>query len=270
MAQTTSGTETSIAVFIDFENLALAFPSRAKVDLDIGRMLDRMIEKGKILVKKAYADWGRYSKHKKSLHEHGVELIEIPHRTMSGKNSADIRLVVDAMDLSYSKDHINTFVIVSGDSDFSPLVAKLKENGKHVIGMGMKNSTSVLLVEGCNDFIFYEQLEERAPAKPDAPADSEPADDRTEMFRLALRAVGALQRENKEIIYASMVKDTMKRLRPSFDETSAGYRSFSELLEDAEDEKVVELKVDPRSGTYLVLPVVQRKRTRRSRAKRAS
>lgn len=269
MAETPIGAETSIAVFIDFENLALAFPSRATVDLDVERILGRMLEKGKILVKKAYADWGRYSKHKKALHEHAIELIEIPHRTLSGKNSADIRLVVDAMDLSYSKDHINTFVIVSGDSDFSPLVAKLKENGKHVIGMGMKNSTSQLLMESCDDFIFYENLEPTAAPKTDSTAiPSTVPDDRAEMFRLLFRAVEALQRENKELIYASMVKDTMKRMRPSFHETSVGYRSFSELLEEAEDERLVELKVDPRSGTYLVSPAARKKRSRRPRAKR--
>jgi uncharacterized protein (TIGR00288 family) len=260
-------TETSLAVFIDFENLALAFPPKSKVDVDMERVLNRLLEKGNVLVKKAYADWGRYTKAKKSLHEQAVELIEVPHRNMTGKNSADIRLVVDAMDLAYTKDHITTFVIVSGDSDFSPLVSKLRENGKYVIGVGMRNSTSPLLSENADEFIFYEDLEkiEEPPPPPAVTTSGAKETPVGEIFRLMLRAVSALQRENKEILYASMVKDTMKRMRPSFSETSAGYRSFSDLLEDAEDAEIIDLRTDPRSGTYVVIPRSKKKSRRRER-----
>src|SRR3990172_2917212 len=151
-------TEHTLAVFVDFENLALGFKGKKDKRFDIQKILERLVEKGKIIVKKAYADWADYAEYKKPLHEAAIELIEIPKRSMSGKNSADIRLCVDAIDLCYYKEHINTFAIVSGDSDFSPLVSKLKENGKHVIGLGVKNSTSDLLIENCDEFIFYEDL----------------------------------------------------------------------------------------------------------------
>src|SRR5262245_6543504 len=152
----------SLAVFVDFENLALGFQNRHG-RFDIKRVLQRLVEKGKIIVKKGYADWTRYSDYKRQLHEAGLELIEIPRRAMTGKNSADIRLCVDAMDMCYAKEHIDTFVIVSGDSDFSPLVSKLKENGKRVIGLAMRKSTSELLVNSCDEFIFYEDLEKIEP-----------------------------------------------------------------------------------------------------------
>ncbi len=260
--------ETSLAVFIDFENLALAFPPKSKIDVDMERVLNRLLEKGNILVKKAYADWGRYAKAKKTLHEQAVELIEVPHRKMTGKNSADIRLVVDAMDLAYTKDHITAFVIVSGDSDFSPLVSKLRENGKYVIGVGMRNSTSPLLSENADEFIFYEDLEkiEEPPPPPAVVTTEGKAPPISEVYRLLQRAVDALLRENKEILYASMVKDTMKRMRPSFSEAAAGYRSFSDLLEDAEDANLIELRTDPRSGTYVVIPRTKKKSRRRERS----
>src|SRR5476651_631988 len=149
--------DSSLAVFIDFENLALGFQNR-RDRFDIVRVLERLVEKGKILTKKAYADWSRFGQYTSALHEAAIELIEIPKRSQTGKNSADIRLCVDALDLAYSKEHINTFVIVSGDSDFSPLVSKLKENGKHVIGLGMQDSTSELLRDNCDEFIYYEDL----------------------------------------------------------------------------------------------------------------
>src|ERR1700731_4420068 len=147
----------SLAVFIDFENLALGFQGRRE-KFDISRVIERLVEKGKIVAKKAYADWSPFSQYTPPLHEAAIELIEIPRRATSGKNSADIRLCVDAMDLAYSKEHIDTFVVVSGDSDFSPLVSKLKELGKHVIGLGMQQSTSDLLRDNCDDFIYYEDL----------------------------------------------------------------------------------------------------------------
>jgi uncharacterized protein (TIGR00288 family) len=244
----------NLAVFIDFENLATGFEGRKDVAFDIRRVLDRLVEKGKVLVKVAYCDWSRFRQYTSLLHEAGIELIEIPKRSMTGKNSADIRLVVDAMDLSYGKEHIDTFVIVSGDSDFSPLVGKLKENGKYVIGLGMRESTSRLLAEHCDEFIFYEDLlteeEEEQRATPSGEAQQSPSG-KEEVYALLTAAVRALLRE-QDVVQSSMVKDTMKRKRPEFNEGRYGYRSFSELLEEARDLGVIDLTDDPRSGTYLV------------------
>ena len=240
----------TLAVFIDFENLALGFVKEKSVKFDIEKALERLLDKGKIIVKKAYADWSRFAEYKKALHESAVELIEIPKRGMTGKNSADIRLAVDAMDMSYSKDHIDTFVIVSGDSDFSPLVSKLKENGKTVIGMGMKGSTSDLLIHNCDEFIYYEDLE-RPLSKPPK-VDTTLSKEKREAFDLLVSSITALQRENKDIIYSSMVKDTMIRKQPSFNESYHGYRSFSDLLEDAQKHGLINLKINARSGTYMV------------------
>lgn len=242
--------ERSLAVFIDFENLAIGFKNR-KDNFDIKLVLERLLEKGKIIVKKAYADWSRFVGYKRILHENNIELIEIPKRSMSGKNSADIRLCVDAIDLSWSKEHIDTFVIVSGDSDFSPLVSKLKENGKGIIGLGMKESTSNLLVENCDEFIFYEDLEIEELGPPKIPASIPKL--KEEAFQLLLDSVSALLRENKEILWSSMIKDTMKRKKPHFSESYHGYRSFSALLEDAARNNLIKIKIDPRSGTYIVL-----------------
>ena len=240
-----------IAVFIDFENIALGLRD-ASTPFEVRRVLDRLLEKGKVIAKVAYADWSRFREHTKSLHEHGIELIEIPRRESTGKNSADIRLVVDAMDLSWSKEHIDTFVIVSGDSDFSPLVAKLKENGKHVIGLGMKRSTSPLLANACDEFIYYEDLERGGEP---AETSEKPGQGKDAAFRLLADTVRALQRENFEVIQASLVKDTMKRKRPAFSEAALGYGSFSEMLEDAQEAGVVTLRKDDRSGTYMVTGV---------------
>jgi len=239
--------ERGLAVFIDFENLAIGF-KKTKERFDMKRVLARLVEKGKIIVKRSYADWSRYSEYRRELHELGIELIEMPGREMTGKNSADIRLVVDAIDLAYSKQHIDTFVIVSGDSDFSPLVSKLKENGKHVIGLGVRESTSNLLRDNCDEFIYYEDLR---PATTEQFIARLPEDKR-KVFTLLLDSVAALIRENKPVIYASMVKDTMKRKDPSFDESYYGYRMFTELLEDAEDQGLLMLYRDGRSGTYVV------------------
>ena len=245
----TDKTEMTLAVFVDFENLALAVKDKKDI-FDIQKVLERLVEKGKIVVKKAYSDWSRYTDDKKRFHASGIELIEIPHRGMSGKNSADIRIVVDALELSYTKDHIDTFVILSGDSDFSPLVAKLKENGKHVIGLAMRDAASDLLVTNCDEFIFYDDLMQ--PSKHPPPISEEVPKKKQEAFRLLLDSVEALLRENKPILYSSMVKDTMKRKKTSFSESYYGYRTFSDLLEDAETHNLVELNVDPRSGTYVV------------------
>jgi uncharacterized protein (TIGR00288 family) len=245
-------TERTLAVFIDFENLAIGFKHR-RGQFDIHKILERLVEKGKVIVKKAYADWGEYKQYTKPLHESAIELIEIPRREMAGKNSADIRLVVDAMDLAWSKEHIDTFVIVSGDSDFSPLVSKLKENGKHVIGLGMKKSTSELLAGNCDEFIFYEDLEKQAvPAKPGLQAVDVPPE-KKEVFDLLMESISALVRENKDPIFASMVKETMQRKRPSFNESAYGYRAFSGLLLDAEKRGFIKLHRDRKGGWTLVV-----------------
>jgi len=264
----TDKTEMTLAVFCDFENLALGFKDRKDMAFDIQKVLERLVEKGKIVVKKAYSDWSRYANYKKSFHESGVELIEIPRRGMTGKNSADIRMVVDALELSYTKEHIDTFVIVSGDSDFSPLVSKLKENGKHVIGLAMRESTSDLLITNCDEFIFYEDL-----ARPSAPAPAigdHVSKKKQDAFRLLMDSVEALNRENKPILYASMVKDTMKRKKPSFNESYHGYRTFTELLEDAESHDLVELNMDSRSGTYVVAGFGTKKKPGKKKGKRPS
>lgn len=255
--------EKNLAVFLDFENLALGFTGQRAKAFDIIRVLDRLLEKGKVLVKIAYADWGSFRSYTKQLHEAGIELIEIPKRAMTGKNSADIRLCVDAMDLSYSKEHINTFVVVSGDSDFSPLVSKLKENGKYVIGLGMKKSTSKLLSDNCDEFIYYEDLgEESDPQAPTAEKKKIPEAKR-EVYFLLFDVIRALQRENYPMIYSSLVKDTMKRKRPSFNESSFGFRSFSELLEEVQEAGHITLKTDERSGTYVVTHLNWGRRGRR-------
>src|SRR2546426_9198759 len=198
--------ERSLAVFIAFENLALGFQGR-RDRLDIARVLERLVEKGKIVAKKAYADWSRFGNYTTPLHEAGIELIEIPRRAASGKNSADIRLCVDAMDLAYSKEHINTFVILSGDSDFSPLVSKLKELGKHVLGLGMQDSTSDLLRDNCDEFIYYEDLGKTPALEPDVNLKVPEA--KRKVFGLLMDSLLALRRENKEVLWSSMIKDTM-------------------------------------------------------------
>ncbi len=242
--------ENTLAVFIDFENLAQGF-KHSKDEFDITRVLERLLEKGKVIVKVAYADWSRYAKYKQHLHEAAIELIEIPKRSMTGKNSADIRLCVDAMDLCYSKAHIDTFVIVSGDSDFSPLVSKLKENGKRVIGLGMESSTSTLLSDNCDEFIFYENLGMGDQITP--PGVRDIPKEKREAFELLFETIVGLMRENKEILWSSMVKDTMKRKRPAFSERAYGYRAFSDLLEDAQKHGFIELRTDPTSKTYVVV-----------------
>jgi uncharacterized protein (TIGR00288 family) len=239
----------TLAVFIDFENLALGF-QKSRERFDIARVLERLVEKGKVVVKKAYADWSRFLPYTQPLHEAAIELIEIPKRSQTGKNSADIRMCVDAMDMAFSKDHISTFVIVSGDSDFSPLVSKLKENGKHVIGLGTQASTSELLRDNCDEFIYYEDLGKSQTLA--QPLGAQIPETKRKAFELLMESMLALRRENKEVLWSSMVKDTMKRKKPSFNETYHGYRTFSELLEDAQKEGLLELDIDKRSRTYVV------------------
>ncbi len=243
-----------LALFIDFENIALGVREAKYDKFHINLILERLLEKGKIVVKKAYADWERYSEYKRPFHEAAIELIDIPQKYYSGKNSADIRMVVDAMDLSHAKDHIDIFVVASGDSDFSPLVSKLKENDKYVIGVGVKNSSSELLVDNCDEFIYYEDLVRSIQKRPrvhNVPPKKE------ECFTLLVAAVQALLRENKEILWGSMVKQAMQRKLPSFNEGYYGYTAFSDLLEDAQRHKIVSLRKDLKSGTYVVSGVAQ-------------
>ena len=243
--------EQRLALFIDFENIAIGVRDAHYRKFDVNLVLERLLDKGKLLVKKAYADWSRYSDYKRAFHEAAIELIEVPQKSIGGKNSADIRLVVDAMDMSFQKEHVNCFVVASGDSDFSPLVSKLKENNKYVIGLGVKNSTSDLLIENCDEFIFYEDLV-RVQQRPLPMASGTLPEKLQECFSLLVDSVVALQRENKEVLWGSMVKETMKRKRPSFNETYYGFRTFSHLLEDAQRRGVVVLRRDQKSGSYVV------------------
>ncbi|MEL7060826.1 MAG: NYN domain-containing protein [Acidobacteriota bacterium] len=247
----TDADERKIAVFIDLENIVLGVRDSDIPHLDVGLMLERLLEKGKIIAKKAYCDWERYSDFKRPCHEAAIELIDIPQRRYSGKNSADIKMVVDAMDLCHSKEHLDTFVLISGDSDFSPLVSKLKENDKYVIGMGVKNSSSNLLVDNCDEFIYYEDV--WRDTKTATPRLDHLPKKQAEAFQLMTEAIVALLRENKDVIWGSMVKQTIQRKRPSFSESYYGYSTFSELLEDAEDKNIVRLRKDQRAGNYLIL-----------------
>jgi uncharacterized LabA/DUF88 family protein len=244
--------EQRLALFIDFENIAIGVRDAHYRKFDINLVLERLLDKGKLLSKKAYADWSRYSDYKRSFHEAAIELIEVPQKSVGGKNSADIRLVVDAMDMSFQKEHINCFVICSGDSDFSPLVSKLKENNKYVIGLGVKNSTSELLIENCDEFIFYEDLVRVQQRPMPVLAGGALPEKLQDCFNLLVDSVSALQRENKEVLWGSMVKETMKRKKPSFNETYYGFRSFSHLLEDAQRRGIVTLRRDQKSGSYII------------------
>jgi len=243
--------EAKIAFFMDFENIALGVREAKYKMFEIQKVVERLVDVGKIVVKKAYADWETYGKYKRPFHEAGIELIDIPRKAYSGKNSADIRMAVDAMDLCYAKDHIDVFAIASGDSDFSPLVSKLKENDKHVMGIGVKNSVSNLLVDNCDEFIYYEDLV-RSTAEPRTPAFDKLPEKQKEAFQRVYTAVKALQRQDKEIIWGSMVKQTIKRKYPEFNEEYYGYNSFSRLLEDAQKKNLLRLEKDSRSGTYVI------------------
>ncbi|MDH7515610.1 MAG: NYN domain-containing protein [Bacteroidota bacterium] len=257
-----------MAVFCDFENIALGVREAEYEAFDIRRVLERLLLKGNIVVKKAYCDWSRYEAFKAAMHEASFELIEIPHVRQSGKNSADIRMVVDALDLCYTKEHVDTFVIVSGDSDFSPLVSKLRENNKTVIGVGVKNSTSDLLISNCDEFIYYDDLvrgEKRQRAAKTAPVrkggkaqrkKSAPVVDprKQEAWDLVVETYEALlqERGEEEKIWGSMIKQALKRRKPGFNEAYYGFRSFGDLLEQAEKHGILELERDARSGGFIV------------------
>ena len=261
---------TNMALFCDFENIALGVRDAKYAQFDIRKVLERLLLKGSIVVKKAYCDWDRYKDFKAPMHEAAFELIEIPHVRQSGKNSADIRMVVDALDLCYTKAHVDTFVIISGDSDFSPLVSKLRENNKYVIGIGVKDSTSDLLAANCDEFIFYDDLvraqeakkkrvEKKTPAAKPAATPAKAAtpseeDRHQEALDFLVETVEALiaERGSDEKIWGSMVKSTMQRRRPGFTESSYGYRSFRELVEDAQKHRLLAMVRDEKSGQYTI------------------
>ncbi|ATX81314.1 TIGR00288 family protein [Mariprofundus ferrinatatus] len=258
----------SMALFCDFENVALGVQDAKYSAFDIQKVMERLLLKGNIVVKKAYCDWERYKKFKAPMHEASFELIEIPHVRQSGKNSADIRMVVDALDLCYTKAHVDTFVIISGDSDFSPLVSKLRENDKVVIGVGVKNSTSDLLTSNCDEFIYYDDLvrdseskgksrRRRSSTKPKSKSASADVDADTlkqEGIDLVMATVEDLfkERGEEEKVWGSMVKQTLKRRQPGFSEGYHGFKSFGQLLDEAQSRGLLELELDEKSGGYII------------------
>jgi uncharacterized protein (TIGR00288 family) len=255
----------NLALFCDFENIALGVREARYAEFDVKKVLERLLLKGNIVVKKAYCDWDRYKDFKKSMHEAAFELIEIPHVRISGKNSADIRMVVDALDLCYTKSHVDTFVIISGDSDFSPLVSKLRENDKMVIGVGVKKSSSDLLIANCDEFIYYDDLVREKPRKQPrrkpaastqegAGAPAGDADKKQEALDLVMETVEALQTERgaEDKIWGSMVKQALKRRKPGFNESYYGFRSFGKLLDEAESRKLLTLEHDEKSGGVII------------------
>lgn len=260
----------NMAVFCDFENIALGVRDAKYADFDIKKVLERLLLKGSIVVKKAYCDWERYKVFKVPMHEAAFELIEIPHVRQAGKNSADIRLVVDALDLCYTKSHVDTFVIISGDSDFSPLVSKLRENNKLVIGVGVKDSTSDLLMANCDEFIFYDDLvrEEKKRRRgrkserqaPVAKAVSKSEEEKKqEALDLVMETVEALSKERgeEEKVWGSMIKQAIKRRQPGFDESYYGFRTFGKLLEEAAARGLLHIVHDEKSGGYIVRSIAQ-------------
>lgn len=269
----------NMAIFADFENVAIGAEKAKYERFDISKVIERILVKGSVVVRKAYCDWGRYEKFKRAMHEANFELIDIPHVRQSGKNSADIRMVVDALDLCYTKPHIDTFVVISGDSDFSPLVSKLRENNKDVIGVGVKQSTSDLFVSNCDEFIFYDDLvrkkesaksrqtAKKAPSKaagegsggetgtPESAAVL--ADRRDEAVQLVLETFETMAeaRGEDEIVWGSMLKQAIKRKRPGFAESYYGFRGFNSLLEEVRDRGLIQLQPDEKSGGYIVRTV---------------
>lgn len=265
-------TDRNLAVFCDFENIALGVQDLRNSKLDIAIILERLLVKGNVVTKKAYCDWDRYKQYKPAMHEAAFELIEIPHTRQSGKNSADIRMVVDALDLCYTKDHIDSFVIISGDSDFSPLVSKLRENAKLVIGIGVKTSTSDLLTNNCDEFIYYDDLVSHSKSKTNSGKSSKKkktsarkttlkegneSDRRDEGVELVVDTSEALIAERGNRIYGSMVKQTLKRRRPGFSESYYGFKSFGELLEEACRRGLLSMRSDEKSGGYVISAVAR-------------
>jgi len=269
-----------LALFCDFENIALGVRDAKYPRFDIQLVLERLLLKGSIVVRKAYCDWDRYKEFKPGMHEASFELIEIPHTRQSGKNSADIRMVVDALDLCYTKEHIDTFVIISGDSDFSPLVSKLRENDKLVIGIGVKNSTSDLLMNNCDEFLFYDDLVREEQSNRKRKKQPKPADETAKKSKPAKNQERKVENNNideaidliletaedliadqgeRQKLWASMVKQTLKRRRPGFNERFYGVRSFGELLEEAQRRGLMKLELDERSGSYVITELTPEK-----------
>jgi uncharacterized protein (TIGR00288 family) len=257
--------DATMAVFLDLENIALGARDAHYPRFDIQKVLERLLLRGHIVVKKAYCDFDRYKEFKRDLHEAAFELIEIPHLRQSGKNSADIRMVVDALDLCYTKGHVDYFVIISGDSDFSPLVSKLRENAKTVIGVGVKNSSSDLFINNCDDFLYYDDFvraeaskaEHRRAESPSAPKPVEvvlkgPSLDKAlELLAETIEAITA-ERGEDERIWGSMIKQAIKRRNPGFNERAYGFRSFNDLLLEAQKRGLLKLEADEKSGGYTV------------------
>jgi len=258
-----------MAVFLDLENIALGAMDANYPQFDIQKVLERLLLKGHIVVKKAYCDFERGKAFKRGLHEAAFELIEIPHVRQSGKNSADIRMVVDALDLCYTKSHVDTFVIVSGDSDFSPLVSKLRENAKTVIGVGVKNSTSDLFINNCDEFLYYDDLVRAAPkprqrsttqhaaAKPVEGSASAKGPAVADAFDLVVKTLEAIsaERDADDPTYGSMIKQAIKRRHPGFNERAYGFRSFNDLLLEMQNRSLLKLEPDKKSGGYIVQAV---------------
>jgi uncharacterized protein (TIGR00288 family) len=252
----------NMALFCDFENIALGARDAKYPAFDMQKVLERLLLKGSIVVKKAYCDWARYNEFKAAMHEAAFELIEIPHVRQSGKNSADIRMVVDALDLCYTKAHVDTFVIMSGDSDFSPLVSKLRENDKVVIGVGVKGSSSDLLISNCDEFIYYDDLVRdtkrsgrgKRAARPAPKVATDEADNKQRALDLVMETVEALfkERGEEEKVWGSMVKQALKRRKPGFSESYHGFKTFGQLLEEAQKRGLLELEPDEKSGGYIV------------------
>ncbi|MBI5396760.1 MAG: NYN domain-containing protein [Verrucomicrobia bacterium] len=266
-ANETNNSNATMAVFLDLENIALGAHDANYPRFDIQKVLERLLLKGHIVVKKAYCDFDRYKAFKRDLHEAAFELIEIPHLRQSGKNSADIRMVVDALDLCYTKGHVDTFVIISGDSDFSPLVSKLRENDKTVIGVGVKNSTADLFIGNCDEFLYYDDLVRVEPSKSRqrsaSTTSAKPAEGASKSLSpdkavdLVMETLEALDEERgaDERIWGSMIKQTLKRRHPGFNERAHGFRSFNDLLLEAQQRKLLTLEPDEKSGGYIVRPV---------------
>jgi len=260
--------EALIAVFVDYENLALGVRDAKIGDFQVSLILKRLLEKGRIVYKRAYCDWSQYRNEVREFHSHGIEMIDIPRTKMSGKNSADIHMVVDALDLSHSKDHIDIFALLTGDSDFSPLASKLKENNKRVIGCGVKSSTSNLLINCCDEFIYYDDLvrvaEEAKPKRkrPKATkstggkgrgkaAVEEPAAEEPEILNQLIEITRSLE-QDYDPLWGSMIKQTVRRVYPGFNEHNSGYKNFADLLKDAEARGYLKLEYDESRGNFKV------------------
>ncbi len=244
--------EPLIAVFVDFENLAIGVRDMQAGRFQIQLVLKRLLEKGRIVFKRAYCDWRNYEDSVKEFHSQGVELIDVPQTRMSGKNSADIRMVVDAIDLCYSKSHIDTFALLSGDSDFSPLVSKLKENNRRVLGCGVKSSTSDLLIANCDEFIYYDDLIRVAKKAPRQPKKDKTEDDKKqEAVDHVIEVVHSVE-QDYDPLWGSTLKQAIRRVYPGFNESYYGYSSFSELLEDIKGKGLIELEYDDSRGNYKV------------------